>query len=498
MPLLVTERTSKSILSAQPNGFLVQGPYPFTHTLSPFTGCQFGATTCGLYCYAQWLPNWTYRSAELKGTTAEPVRWGEGVDVKVNAPELLADYLARSTVAQRQTLRIFMATTTDPYMPLEKQRGITRRLLEVFATYDDLDLLVIQTRSPLAARDFDLLRHIPYAWLSLTIESDDESQQLRGGPSFAARLRLADAAVQAGVRTQIAISPCLPYGPDFCTKLLDTGAQRFVVDTLVAGDGQGGGRTARSTYARLVPEWDDEAPAQRLHDALLAAGVAVGWSADGFGGIPYRTEQAKKGHPGGRQAATGDDMQMRLFTTDPPPASAMVLTLGEEGQERRPMPGFPYFWLKYITGFDARHHCAQCFIGPYHKGIWSTVRVPSVHVLKPSVEWQFAYLCGVAETQWADNLHVPMVEAQGEEIELFTHNGIRVHIRNARRLEIPWIEDGWNGFPRSYTTCRNFQFGVDRYGYDGVSRPIQAEFSNPRNGRSQAALQRREKRRRNP
>ncbi|MBX0329107.1 hypothetical protein K2Z83_15625 [Oscillochloris sp. ZM17-4] len=487
----VIEHTAKSILSAQSSGFLVQGPYPFTHTLSPYTGCQFGGTTCGLYCYAQLLPNWRYRPEGLK-----PTRWGEGIAVKVNAAELLSDYLAGCTAAQRRQLRIFMSTTTDPYMPLEKQRGLTRRLVEVFARYDDLDLLVIQTRSPLVARDFDVLKHIPYAWLSFTIESDDEAQQLRGGPAYTTRFKTVAAAVHAGVRTQVAISPCLPHSPRFADKLVETGAQRFVIDTFTAGDGGGGSRTAQLPYSRLVPAWDEDGPAQLLAQRLAEAGVDVGWSADGFGGIPYRTEDARKGHPD-RAHAQGDDMQLRMFTPDPPPEGAMVLTLGQEGAPRRPLPGFPYFWLKYVSGFDARFHCAQCLVGPFHKGIWSTVRVPSAHVLTQAQGWRFAYLCGVAETQWADNLHVPVAHALGQEVEVFTYNGIRVHITNARRVEIPWIDDGWQGFPRSYTTCRNFQFGVHHFGYDGATRPSQPEFTNPKNGRSLDTLQRRQRRRKN-
>ena len=47
-----------------------------------------------------------------------------------------------------------MSSTTDPYQPLETTHRMTRRCLEVFARYPDLELLVIQTRSPLAARDF--------------------------------------------------------------------------------------------------------------------------------------------------------------------------------------------------------------------------------------------------------------------------------------------------------------------------------------------------------
>ena len=494
--MFVTSRAAKSILTAQTNGALVQGTYPFTHTLSPLTGCQFGATTCGLYCYAQSMPSWRYRTQALK-----PYRWGEGAEIKTNAPDLLADYLAQCTVAQRRQLRIAMSPWTDPYQPIEKTHLVTRRLLEVFARYDDLDLLVIQTRSPLVVRDFDLLRHIPYAWLSLTIETDDEAQQLRGGPACATRLAVARLATDQGVRTQIAVAPCLPSTDRFAKALLATGVQRFVVDTFSAGDGQGGGLTARTTYGTLVEDWDDDHAAEELALSLRATGVDVGWSAAGFGSIPYRTEDAKRGHPGGKAVADQEDaeMQLTMFATAPPPADAMVLTIGQPGAPRQSLPGFPYFWLKYVTGFDARYHCAQALTGPFHKGIWSTVKAPSTHVLtQPSVPWRYAYLCGVADTRWADNLHVPVEFAAGQEVETVTYNGFRIHLTNARRLDIPWLDDGWNGFPRSFTTCRNFQFAVAMFGYDGTTRPAQPEFTNANRDRSLVSLQRQQRRKKNP
>jgi len=53
--------TAKRILTRQKGGFLTEGPYPFTHTLSWAVGCGFGKTYCGKYCYAQTLPNWAIR-----------------------------------------------------------------------------------------------------------------------------------------------------------------------------------------------------------------------------------------------------------------------------------------------------------------------------------------------------------------------------------------------------------------------------------------------------
>lgn len=59
--LEVTSTEARRILTPQRMGFLANGPYPFTHTLSPYSGCAFGQTTCGMYCYAQYLRNWTFR-----------------------------------------------------------------------------------------------------------------------------------------------------------------------------------------------------------------------------------------------------------------------------------------------------------------------------------------------------------------------------------------------------------------------------------------------------
>ena len=112
--------------------------------------------------------------------------------------------------------------------------------------YSDLGLLVIQTRSPLAARDFGLIGRIPCAWLSVTTETDDQEllRSLRGGPALARRFALVREARQQGIRTQITVRPCMPYTATFAAALAEAGAARVVVDTCVEGDGSGGQRTA--------------------------------------------------------------------------------------------------------------------------------------------------------------------------------------------------------------------------------------------------------------
>jgi DNA repair photolyase len=282
----VSTRQVKSILTEQKGGFLVSRPYPFTHSLSPYTGCGFGKTTCGQYCYAQFLPNWTHHSGDAD--------WGEAVSVKDNAAAVLDETLKRMGASKRCTLRILLAPTTDPYQPIDATYQITRQCLEVFARYPDLDLLLMQTRSPLTLRDFDLLQQIPYAWLSVTVETDDQGviTRLGGGPTIKKRLELVHLAAEQGIPAQIAVSPCLPYTPDFAEALLSSGARRFIVDSFVAGDGSRGRRTANSPLAqRAWFDWRDETPALALYETLKARGAEVAWSTVGFCSIPPRYQQ---------------------------------------------------------------------------------------------------------------------------------------------------------------------------------------------------------------
>lgn len=274
--------TAKRILTPQKRGFLTEGVYPYTHSLAWAAGCGFGSTYCGTYCYAQTLPNWLYNRQPDEA-------WGEALIIKENAPELLDAELAKAR--KRQTYRIFMSSITDPYQPLERRYRLTRRCLEVFARYDDLDLLVIQTRSPFAVDDLDLMAAIPYVYLSMTIETD--RGDLPYGPNSAflhGRYAAVQAAVQAGVKTQIVVSPCLPHTDGFADWLVDSGAHRFVVDTFIDGDGSRGERTAKLPFAAQSGyDWRDSDPAHRLMAALEARGAVTGWSVDGFAAIPPRT-----------------------------------------------------------------------------------------------------------------------------------------------------------------------------------------------------------------
>ena len=270
---------AKSILTPQKRGFLSAGERPFTHSLSWAAGCGFGKLYCGAYCYAQMLPNWYYGRREGEA-------WGEAVIIKENAPELLEAQLARAR--NRRRMRIFMSPVTDPYQPLERKWRLTRRCLEVFARYADLDLLLIQTRGPAVVADFDRIAAIPYAWLGMSIETD--RHDLPFGPSkshIERRFAAVKLAVERGLSVQVAVSPCLPYSSAFAERLLATGAQRIVIDTFAIGDGSRGARTGKSPFAALADyDWRDDTLAESLYHQLNAFHDGVAWSGEGFAGIP--------------------------------------------------------------------------------------------------------------------------------------------------------------------------------------------------------------------
>ena len=109
------------------------------YTINPYSGCSFNC----LYCY-------------IRGS-----KYGEHMEeklsIKINAPELLEKQL-KLRAKKNQYGIIVMSSATDPYLQVEKETGLTRKLLEVILKFR-FPLHVI-TKSDLVVRDFDLLKEI--------------------------------------------------------------------------------------------------------------------------------------------------------------------------------------------------------------------------------------------------------------------------------------------------------------------------------------------------
>jgi DNA repair photolyase len=227
----VFPRAARSILT-RTGGYLGG----FTHTLQPYSGCQFSCR----YCYVR----------ELVVQRANPygLAWSRWIAPKTNAPELLARAAARGALARA---RIFCSSATDPYVPLEARLALTRGCLEVMAAHPPL-ALVLQTRSPLVLRDVALLRRIPRAGVSFTVTTADEAVRRRfepDSPRVARRIATLAALRAARVPVQAAIAPLLPGDPARLAELLDPVVDRVVVDDFFRGDGAGGRRSGPALKA---------------------------------------------------------------------------------------------------------------------------------------------------------------------------------------------------------------------------------------------------------
>ncbi len=125
------------------------------------------------------------------------------------------------------------------------------------------------------------------------------------------------------------------------------------------------------------------------------------------------------------------------------------------------------WWLAYINGFTIDQHCQRCFRGLYgNSGRRVSLSMPLNQPvpLDETSDYRHLYLCGVSHAGYANNFHLAFEYAAGSpDIILPSAGGMRIVVENARRLEIPSLPDGYGGYPRSFTTCRNWQFGVAYY-----------------------------------
>ncbi|MFH1636919.1 MAG: hypothetical protein ABIB71_00675 [Candidatus Woesearchaeota archaeon] len=81
------------------------------YVINPYVGCMHSC----LYCYARFMKRFTGHK--------EP--WGEFVDVKVNAPELIPP-----KASKYRGKSIFLSSVTDAYLPLERKYQVTRKILK--------------------------------------------------------------------------------------------------------------------------------------------------------------------------------------------------------------------------------------------------------------------------------------------------------------------------------------------------------------------------------
>lgn len=159
------------------------------YALNPYRGCAIGC----VYCYSP---------AVLR----EERPWGRFVDVKRNAPAVLAKELKR---ANRGVVGI--GTVTDGYQSIEMRYHVTRYCLEQLVRFQFP--VSIQTKSSLVLRDLDLLGRLSDVEVGMTITTMDDTMRRRFEPFSSPaprRIETMRKLNDAGVRTWAFIGPILP------------------------------------------------------------------------------------------------------------------------------------------------------------------------------------------------------------------------------------------------------------------------------------------------
>ena len=169
----------------------------FDYCLNPYTGCQ---TNCQ-YCYARlFMPRYSGHK--------EP--WGEFVDVKVNAVEILKKQLDRTKKGM-----VWISSVCDPYQSIEAKYRLTRGCLEELLKKQFP--VNIQTKSALVLRDLDLFRQFETIDVGFTIATEDERVAKLFEPQASPvneRIEALKTIHDEGIRTFAFIGPILPGNPE--------------------------------------------------------------------------------------------------------------------------------------------------------------------------------------------------------------------------------------------------------------------------------------------
>lgn len=133
------------------------------------------------------------------------------ISIKKNALELLARELS---VKRKNKATIGTGSMNDPYMPLEKEKELTRKALQLIGDYKFPAHII--TKSDLVTRDIDVLEEISktYAAVSFTITSADNlmSNQIEPyAPSTSERFKAIEKLTARGIYTGITLMPMLPF-----------------------------------------------------------------------------------------------------------------------------------------------------------------------------------------------------------------------------------------------------------------------------------------------
>ena len=171
----------------------------FDRSINPYRGCEHGC----IYCYARPTHCYLGHSAGIDFETK--------LYAKPDAARLLETELSK---ASYQPKTMALGTNTDPYQPIERDRGITRSILKVLERTGHP--VGIVTKSALVVRDIDILSRMAgrgLAKVAISITTLDRRLARAMEPRAATPSKRLDALRQlseAGIPTAVMVAPVIP------------------------------------------------------------------------------------------------------------------------------------------------------------------------------------------------------------------------------------------------------------------------------------------------
>jgi DNA repair photolyase len=184
------------------------------YCLNPYVGCEHACR----YCYATYMKKYSGHE--------EP--WGEFVDAKVNATELLKRELRRPRKGE-----VMLSSVTDCYQPLEARLGLTRACLEILAM-STLKVTAL-TKSALVVRDIDVFKRMPSVDVGLTIATNREEMRQIFEPHSSpipARVAALKQLAESGISTYVFVGPILPMDPEKLAEAIGPYTRSVLIDRM--------------------------------------------------------------------------------------------------------------------------------------------------------------------------------------------------------------------------------------------------------------------------
>ena len=167
------------------------------YVINPFMGCEFAC----LYCYV--------RSNRVISKRHKP--WGEFVDVRINAPDLLEKELKL-----KKPKVVLLGSTTECFQPTEQKYQITKKMLEILNNHGVY--YVILSRSPYIVNYISLLnkgfcRKIYFTINNMPIPFKQKLEPKT--PGFESRIEAINTLLDEKIPVIPYFSPVLPWISDY-------------------------------------------------------------------------------------------------------------------------------------------------------------------------------------------------------------------------------------------------------------------------------------------